>query len=85
MTTITLVSNPVWGDALHTQILCQVTTKEAGGPYPFNAMATDPEEHGRELWEDLTGGKYGVIAAYVAPPAPAPKPAPSKPGPNVIS
>lgn len=74
MQTITAVSSPVWGDAAHTSIICQVTTKEAGGPYPFNAMASDPELHGQLLWKDLNAGKYGAIGAYVAPAAqPAPK------------
>lgn len=71
MRTITTVINPVWGDAAHTSIICQVTTKEAGGPHPFNAMANDPEPHGQQLWTDLYDGKYGLIGAYVAPPAPS--------------
>ncbi|HLI22617.1 MAG TPA: hypothetical protein VKV32_15940 [Stellaceae bacterium] len=86
MRTITAVANPVWGDAAHTQIICQVTTKEAGGPHPFNAMASDPEPHGQLLWKDLIAGKYGAIGAYVAPaPQPAPKSQAAQPGPRVVS
>lgn len=71
---LTACTNPVWGDITHTQILCQVTTKEFGGPFPFNVMASDPEPHGRQLWKDLNGGKYGSIGDYVAgPPKSAPK------------
>lgn len=69
--TVTTVSNPVWGDAEKTQILCTVTFAEIGTPMPFNAMASDPEPHGAKLFADLIAGKYGAIAPYVAPAAPA--------------
>lgn len=77
------VQNPVWADAACTQIICQVITSEAGGPYLFNVMPTDPEPHGRQLWKDLNNGKYGPIEPYVSR-QPVLKSAVSKPGPNVI-
>lgn len=65
--TITSVTSPQWADNGHTQILCQVTTAEMGGPYPFGAMANDTTSHGKQLWTDLNNGRYGTIAAYVPP------------------
>lgn len=70
MRTITACTHSVWRDSTHTQILCQVTTKEAGGPFPFNVMDGDPEPHGQQLWNDLVKGKYGLIAPYVPPTPP---------------
>jgi hypothetical protein len=82
MRTIVRAVDPTWGDAAETSIVCQVTTQEAGGPFPFNCMASDPELHGLRLWVDLTSGKYGPIRDYVAPSS---KPAPAKRGPHVIA
>ena len=49
-----------------------VTFEEFGNTVmPFAAMANDVEEHGRELYANAVAGKYGPIAAYVPPPAPA--------------
>jgi hypothetical protein len=70
MLTITNVSSPIWADAALTRIICQVKTKERGGPFAFAATAADRERHGQQLWKDLIAGEYGVISAYVAPPAP---------------
>lgn len=84
MQTIIEATNPVWGEAAHTSITCQVTTKEAAGPYPFSATASDPEPHGQQLWKDLNAGKYGQIGAYVALPPPA-KSLAARSGPHVIA
>ena len=65
--TIISVVDPVWGDSEQHSILCQVTTQEAGGPLPFNAIASDPELHGKQFWQELVAGKYGPIAAYTPP------------------
>jgi hypothetical protein len=67
----TSVTNPVWGNAEHTQITCTVEVSGAPNPLPFNAMASDPHDYGRELFNDLVAQKYGEIAAYVAPVTPA--------------
>ena len=83
--TITKCLNPVWADAAHTAILCQVAIAEQVHPkeppgfmYEFMCVANDVEEHGQRLWKDLIAGKYGTIAAYVAPPKP--EPVVAKPG-----
>lgn len=88
MLTVTKVSNPMWCDAAHTQIFCQVAFAEslgfdlpAGTSVPFNCMPSDPEPHGKQLWKDLITGKYGAISEYVAPRS---NPAIEKPGPNVV-
>lgn len=84
--TITNVVNPVWSDAAHTSISCQISIVEQvdsreppGFLYYFNCRENDPELHGQQLWQDLIAGKYGPIAPYVTPTA--------KPGrgPNVIA
>lgn len=81
-------TNPVWGDADHTSILC--VADFGNGPMPFNCMASDPEQHGKNLWTVLNAGKYGPIAAFVPLAAPKPKtptmtvPLGGTRGPNVI-
>jgi hypothetical protein len=69
----TNVTNPVWGNAAHTEIICTVTFPLLGKSVPFNAMATDCMPHGVKLWTELNAGKYGVIGAYIAPGAVAAK------------
>ncbi|WP_250515821.1 hypothetical protein [Caballeronia sp. INDeC2] len=34
------------------------------GYVPFGAMATDPMEHGRQLFEELVAGKWGAITPF---------------------
>ena len=65
--TLIACKNPVWADAAHTCITSEATFNEIGSSMPFNVMASDPEEHGRELWAALLAGKCGEIAPYVAP------------------
>ena len=69
--TLTSLTNPAWVNAEHTAIDCQITTSQFGDEVlPFTASPTDVEEHGRALFAEITGGKYGPIAEYVPPPEP---------------
>ncbi len=38
------------------------------GWIPFHATATDPEAHGRELYQRALAGEFGTVAPYVEPP-----------------
>ena len=64
------VKNPQWTNAEHTMINVALET-DVFGEIPFSASPDDVEEHGREIFEDAVAGKFGIIAEYVAPPAPA--------------
>lgn len=68
MAAIETVENPVWDNQGHTAILCTVTINNQA--HPFRATISDPEEHGRQLWDALVAGEHGAIGDYVAPPAP---------------
>lgn len=39
-------------------------------PWPFFAVPTDVEAHGRELYAKAAAGDFGPVAAYVPPPPP---------------
>src|SRR5271156_5976409 len=68
----TTVTNPVYANAAHTLIRCEVKFTEFSKPVPFTASADDVVQHGTQLFADLVAGKYGKIAAYtpaVQPPA----------------
>lgn len=65
--TVTSCTTPIWADAEHTMIVCSVKFTEFPQAVPFRASANDPADHGKALFKDLVGGKYGAIGAYVAP------------------
>lgn len=66
---LTSVRNPVWADAEHTMIDCEITNTVYGDEVlPFTACANDVEAHGQRIFSDLVAGVYGPIAEYVAPP-----------------
>lgn len=48
-----------------------LVTFEGIGEVPFTATDTDPEPHGRELYQNAINGDYGPIAAYEPPPPPS--------------
>lgn len=80
---ITAVSNPRWVNAEHTMIDCEIKVASFGDEVlPFTASATDVETHGRQLFQEISAGKYGVIAEYVPPPEPV-LPAPDQEQPLV--
>lgn len=63
---LTSLANPVWADAEHTSIVCQITTSQFGDEVlPFTASPADVEAHGREIFADIISGKYGDIAEFV--------------------
>lgn len=68
---LTSVIAPVWVNAEHTAINCNITTSQFGDEVlPFTASQNDVEAHGRAIFADLAAGVYGPIAEYVAPPEP---------------
>jgi hypothetical protein len=67
-TTLTSLSNPRWSNEEHTAIDCLITTSQFGNEIlPFTASQNDVEEHGKQLFKDISEGKYGEIAKYIAP------------------
>jgi hypothetical protein len=54
---------PRWSNADHTAILCTVMSLTYG-KIAFQAMPTDPEAKGRQIYADWTSGKRGDIAPY---------------------
>lgn len=70
-TKLTSLKKPVWVDAEHTAINCEITTSQFGTEVlPFTASPNDVEPHGQAIFADIVALKYGSIEEYVAPPAP---------------
>ena len=67
MLTYTKVENPQWADKEKTAINCKVYFDAFEGAPEFTAHANDVEEHGRQIYNDLIEGKFGVIQDYVNP------------------
>jgi hypothetical protein len=73
------VKNPVWGNAEHTRIDCEVDFNHLPDEFvPFTADPTDSMEYSKTIFDECVAGQYGTIGEYVAPPAPTPPPAPTK-------
>lgn len=73
------VKNPVWADAEHTRVNCEVDFGHLDDEFvPFTADPTDSMEYSKTIFDECVAGQYGTIGEYVAPPAPAPAPAPTK-------
>ena len=60
------VRNPIYSKFDNSIIDCEVNHSVFGW-IPFTASPNDVEEHGRELFEKLKAGEFGVIADYVQP------------------
>jgi hypothetical protein len=58
--------NPLWANAEHTAIDCEINHSTYGW-IPFTASPDDVEQHGREIFAQLS---QGTVADYVPPPAP---------------
>ena len=71
------VKNPIWANAEHTCIDCEVDFGHLNEDFvPFTANPTDVMEYSKTIFDECVAGQYGEIAEYVAPPPP---PAPSEP------
>lgn len=66
MLIIQSVQNPVWANAEHTAIKCEIKHNDYGW-IPFTASPEDCEAYGREIYANAVAGSYGPIAAYVPP------------------
>jgi hypothetical protein len=77
----TQVKNPVWANAEHTAINCDVDFDDLREELvPFTAVASGDYEHSHQIFAECVAGQYGEIGEYVAPVVPeyvAP-PAPTK-------
>lgn len=70
--------NPVWANAEHTAITLLVNFEEFDdNQIEFTARPDDVMDYGVELFNNASNGDYGIVAPYVAPPAP-PIPVPSE-------
>lgn len=73
------VKNPIWANAEHTMINCEVIFNHFPDEWlPFTADPTDVMEYSKTIFDECVAGEYGEIAEYVAPPPPVAPPAPTK-------
>jgi hypothetical protein len=67
----TTVTNPVWADAEHTIIVCDVDFDDLSEALvPFSAVASGDYPHTHEIFARCVAGDFGAIAEYVPPPTP---------------
>jgi hypothetical protein len=67
----TQVLNPIWANAEHTAINCDVDFDDLREELvPFTAVASGDYEHSHQIYAECVAGNYGEIAEYVAPPVP---------------
>jgi len=65
----TQVKNPIWANAEHTEINCDVDFDDLREELvPFTAVASGDYEHSHQIFAECVAGKYGEIAEYVEPP-----------------
>jgi hypothetical protein len=77
MLTVKSASQPKYITPDNLVIELQVLFKEFGDTVlPFGAMASDVEQHGRDLHARALAGEFGEIAPYVPP---TQTPAPNQP------
>ena len=67
MFTLEYAKNPFY--LTQDQSCIHITVKwfEFGEEMPFGAMVTDPEAHGRDLYNRIISGEFGDIGPYVPP------------------
>lgn len=59
------VSNPVWYDSAHTMVTVDVVFPHLGdASVKFVASPNDGMEYGREMFDAIVAGQYGVIAEH---------------------
>jgi hypothetical protein len=67
----TTVINPVWANAEHTIIDCDVDFDDLPEALvPFSAVASGDYPHTHEIFARCVAGDFGAIAEYVPPPPP---------------
>jgi hypothetical protein len=67
----TTVTNPVWANAGHTTIVCDVDFDDISeATVSFGAVAFGDYPHSHEIFARCVAGDFGPVAEYVAPPAP---------------
>ena len=59
------VANPVYSKSDNSTIDVRATFDD-GRVLPYTSGASDNEEHGKKLWEELQAGKHGPIAPYIS-------------------
>jgi hypothetical protein len=75
------VKNPIWSNAEHTRIDCQVNFVHLNEEFvTFTANPTDVMEYSKTIFDECVAGLYGNIGEYVAPVFPeyVSPPAPTK-------
>jgi hypothetical protein len=71
MLTLKSARNLQYQNHNETSISLEVQFEEYGDIWlPFTAMPTDPEAHGKDIYERAVLGEFGDIASYVHPVAP---------------
>jgi len=66
---LTSLKTPRWANPEKTQIDCEITTSQFGDEVlPFTASINDVEQHGRDIFNAIVSGEYGIIADYIPPP-----------------
>lgn len=66
--TLKTAKSPSWADAKKSRINLRVQFEELPGEeLPFTAAPTDPEAHGRDIFQRAVAGEFGPVAAFVAP------------------
>ncbi len=69
----TQVKNPVWANAEHTLINCEVDFNDLSEEFvPFTSSPNDCTNYGPEIFYNCASGKYGPVAEYLPPPPPFP-------------
>jgi hypothetical protein len=64
----TNVKNPIWANAEHNAIDCEVTFDKIG-TVPFTANTLDTSNPAsKQIFDECIAGDYGVVAEYVPPP-----------------
>lgn len=60
------VKNPVWANAEHTIINCEVDFGHLDDEFvPFTANPNDAMSYSKEIFDECVAGKYGEIGEYV--------------------
>lgn len=67
----TNVKNPIWANAEHTIINCEVDFDDLKEEFvPFSADLNDTYAHTKQIFNECVEGKWGTIAEYTPLPPP---------------